>query len=140
MTSTNNMNYKPTLIKLFHLLVNADGNVNEREIVAGKNMIKAEGIAEADFERMIESVKKRTTGVVYSECVEELQRFSHDIQIHCIAWLCVIANADGFMDKMEWQFIYKLYHAELHLHLDVIMKKQKELLGIREKPGIIAVL
>jgi hypothetical protein len=38
-----------------------------------------------------------------------------------------MANADGFMDKSEWQFIYKIYHKELHLPLDDIMEVQKEL-------------
>jgi hypothetical protein len=41
--------------------------------------------------------------------------------------MCVLANSDGFMDKSEWQFIYKIYHKELHLALDDIMHVQKEL-------------
>ena len=41
--------------------------------------------------------------------------------------MCVLANSDGFMDKAEWQFIYKIYHKELNLPLDSIMEVQKEL-------------
>ena len=52
----------------------------------------------------------------------------HRFGIRCIAWLCVLANADGFMDRAEWQFIYKIYHRELQLPLDVIMGVQKELM------------
>jgi|SRR5579859_1613635 len=134
------MSQKTTLIKLYHLLVNADGNVNDREIAAGQQMIKAEGITEFDFNRILDSTKKRTTGVVYSECLEELKNMSHEDQLRCIAWLCVIANADGFMDKSEWHFIYKLYHTELALQLDEIMKKQKKLIGLQERPSLLAVL
>src|SRR5882762_170107 len=135
------MNHKPTLIKLYHLLVSADGNVNEKELSAGKHMIKAEGINEFEFDRIIDSLKKRNASVVYSECVEELKKFDHEKQIRCIAWLSVIANADGFMDKSEWHFIYKLYHVELGLQLDDVMKKQKDLIGLKEKSSpMIAVL
>jgi len=64
------MNHKPTLIKLYHLLVSADGgNVNEKEILAGKQMSKVEGINEFEFDRIIDSLKKRNASVVLSECV-----------------------------------------------------------------------
>jgi hypothetical protein len=41
--------------------------------------------------------------------------------------MCVIANSDGFMDKREWELIYKIYHTELALSLNEIMKAQREL-------------
>lgn len=135
------MNHKPTLIKLYHLLVSADGSINEKELGAGKQMIKAEGINEFEFDRIIGNLKKRNASVVYSECVEELKRLDHDKQIRCIAWLSLIANSDGFMDKTEWQFIYKLYHVELGLQLDDVIKRQKDLINIKEKPSsLMAVL
>jgi uncharacterized tellurite resistance protein B-like protein len=135
------MNHQPTLIKLFHLLVNADGSVNEREIAAGKQMIKTEKINESDFNNLLESLKKRNQDVVYAESLEELKKLDHNQQVRCISWLCVIANADGFMDKTEWQFIYNLYYKELGLKLDEIMKLQKELIGLKEKsPMTLAIL
>jgi len=135
------MNHKPTLIKLYHLLVSADGNVNEKELLAGRQMIKAEGINEFEFDRIIDSLKKRNASVVLSECVEELKKLDHDQQVRCIGWLGVIANADGFMDKNEWHFIYNLYHKELNLQLDEVMKKQKDLVGLKERSSsMIAVL
>ena len=127
------MNHKPTLIKLFHLLVNADGSINEKEIKAGKQMTKAEGINEFEFDRIIDSLKKRSSSIVYSECVEELKKLNHEMQVRCVAWLSVVANADGFMDRTEWHFIYQLYHKELGLQLDEVMKKQKELISGKER-------
>jgi len=41
--------------------------------------------------------------------------------------MCVVANADGFMDRAEWQLIYKIYHKELGLPLNEIFSVQKEL-------------
>lgn len=135
------MNHKPVLIKLYHLLVHADGNVNEKEIIAGKQMMKAEGINDFEFDRLIDSLKKRNTEVVFSECLEELKKLDHEKKVRCVAWLCAIANADGFMDKTEWSFIYQLYHKELGLQLAEVMNKQRELIGLKEKPSkILAVL
>lgn len=130
---TKTMNHRSILIKLFYLLVHADGKVNEREIAGGKQMIKAEGIPEMEFNNLLESLKKRKQNVLYAECLEELKKLDREKQIRCLAWLSVIANADGFMDKTEWQFIYKIYHNELGLQLDDILKKQKELFSLKEK-------
>ncbi len=127
------MNHKSILVKLFYLLVHADGKVNEREMAIGKQMIKAEGISEIEFDNLLESLKNRRKEIVYAECLEELKKLDREKQIRCLAWLSMIANADGFMDKSEWQFIYKLYHTELGLQLDEIMIKQKELNGFKEK-------
>jgi uncharacterized tellurite resistance protein B-like protein len=127
------MNLKSALIKLYHLLVNADSELNEREVVVGNQMIKAEGLSESDFSRALEQLKKRTEADIYAEGIEELRKLDHKTQVRCVAWLCVLANADGFMDKSEWQFIYKVYHKELGLSLDEIMKVQKELVAITFK-------
>ena len=41
-----------------------------------------------------------------------------------IAWLCVIANADGFKwTKLSGNWFTKIYHKELNLPLDEIMRK-----------------
>ncbi len=128
------MNLKSIITKLYYLLVHADGSVNEREIALGRQMIKVEGIAEYDFNAALDLLKKRNQVVIYDECMEELKRLDHEKQVRCVAWLCVVANADGFMDKTEWQFIYKIYQKELSISLDEIMKVQKELIGlVREK-------
>ena len=62
--------------------------------------------------------------------LSDLRKLSKEQQIRCIAWMCVIANADGFMDRKEWQFIYKIYHKELNISLDEIMKVQNELIRL----------
>jgi uncharacterized tellurite resistance protein B-like protein len=134
------MNHKSTLIKLYHLLVTADGTVNEKELGAGKLMIKAEDISEFEFDRIMDNLKKRKASVVYSECVEEVKKLDHEKQTRCVAWLSLVANSDGFMDKTEWHFIYKLYHEELGLQLDDVMKKQKDLVDQKEKPSKMAIL
>lgn len=121
------MNFKSIIIRLYYMLIYSDGKVNDGEISSGKRMIHSEGISEQEFMLQLDSLKGKDTAVIYRETLVELKRLKPERQIRCIAWLCVLANSDGFMDRTEWQFIYKIYHKELQLPLDVIMEVQKDL-------------
>ena len=136
------MNLKSALIKLYFLLVHADGEVNDREIQLGNQMAKIEGLSETEFTVALEMLEKRSHANIFEEGMEELKKLDYQKQVRCVAWLCVVANADGFMDKTEWQFIYKVYHKELGLSLDEIMKMQKELIALtsRKPAAFMAVL
>jgi uncharacterized tellurite resistance protein B-like protein len=135
------MNLKSALIKMYFLLVHADGEVNDREVQLGNQMAKIEGLSEIEFNVTLEMLEKRTATNVYEEGIEELKKLDHQKQVRCVAWLCVVANADGFMDKTEWQFIYKVYQKELGLNLDEVMKTQKELVALTMKrPVFTAIL
>lgn len=122
------MSFKSIIIRLYYMLIHCDGKVNEGEIALGKRMMEAEHISDAEFDRMMTELQERDLAALHKECITELKRLPRQLQIRCIAWLCVLANADGFMDRGEWQFIYKIYHRELQLPLDVIMGVQKELM------------
>ncbi len=122
------MNFKSIIIRLYYALIHCDGKVNDNEIALGKRMMEAEDITEAEFDRMVTEARDKDAAGVQKECIAEMKRLSRQQQVRCIAWLCVLANADGFMDRQEWQFIYKIYHKELGLTLDEVMGMQKELL------------
>jgi uncharacterized tellurite resistance protein B-like protein len=121
------MNYKSIITKLYFILISADGHVNENEITTGKHMAKAEAMGEEDFRVEMELLKSKDPHQMLAECIKDLKKLPRHQQIRIIAWLCVVANGDGFMDKAEWQLIYKIYHRELGLPLDEIFKVQKEL-------------
>jgi uncharacterized tellurite resistance protein B-like protein len=121
------MDYKTTVSSLFFLLALADGEIGEKELLRGRQMMKAEGIDEGKFNALMEKLKTQDHNVIYSECLKALKKLDSKSQIRCVAWMCVVANADGFMDKNEWTLIYKLYQNELNLQLDEIMKVQKDL-------------
>ena len=121
------MDYKSTLTSLYHLLILADDNVNEKELAFGKQMLKVESIDESAFKTQMEALKTKESSAIYAECVSGLKKLDKKKQIRCMGWLSAIANSDGFMDKDEWELIYKIYHTELGLPLDEIMKMQKEL-------------
>jgi uncharacterized tellurite resistance protein B-like protein len=109
------------------MLIYADGNVNEKEIASIKQMIKAEGLIEADFNVQIHLLDSKDKSILFSECMLGLKELSYEQQVRVVAWLCVVANADGFMERTEWQLIYRIYHKELNLPLNEIFNVQKEL-------------
>ena len=123
------MNFKEVLTRLYFILICSDGNVNEKEVSFGRKMVEAEGIDEKYFFSQIKLLEVNNQNALLPEAIEALKKLGRDEQIKIIAWLCVIANADGFMDKAEWQMIYRLYHKELQLPLDEVMKVQKTLTG-----------
>ena len=121
------MTYKTILTQLYFILINADGHVNEHEWSTGKNLVAAEGLEEEEFRVQLELLKSKSKPLLLEECIKSLKKLERNRQIRMIAWLCVVANGDGFMDRSEWQLIYKIYHKELHLPLEEIFKVQKEL-------------
>ena len=124
------MKHKSVLAKLYYTLIHADNKMNEREVALGRQMVHCEGLSESSFQSEVDSLSGKPTTLIYKEIVEGLKRLEPALQVRCIAWMCVIANADGFMDKKEWQFIYQLYHKELQLPLAQIMKVQNELIKL----------
>lgn len=129
------MNYMSVFAKLYFLMVNIDSKINDKELSLGRQMIASEGFSEAGFYNQLEKLKGMASDALYKDCLAEIKKLSRDLQIRCVAWMCVIANSDGFMDRSEWQFIYKLYHKELNLQLDEIMKIQNQLIRLTH-PGM----
>jgi len=130
------MNYKTALINLYYLLINVDGKVEEQEIEMGKNIVQTEGINPTDFDNQMEKLVAKDADELYKECVVKLKSLTQQQQIRSIAWLCITANSDGFMDKQEWQLIYKLYNIELKLDLAEILKMQKVILSENQRKRV----
>lgn len=90
-------------------------------------MVKAEGFDETKFDSMLAQFQAAGQPKLLQDCISGLKTLTAAKQVRCISWMCVIANSDGFMDKREWELIYTIYHKELNLSLDEIMKTQREL-------------
>lgn len=127
------MNYQNTIAKLYFLLISADGKIQESEIAYGQTLAELEGFKANEFRALVKSFAEQDKSSLLLEGVSGLKRFNEKQQIRAIAWLCAVANSDGFMDKTEWQFIYNLYHKELGLSMDAIMREQRTLVrSVRE--------
>lgn len=133
------MNYQAILTNLYFILIYADGKLNEKEMQLSQKMIKAEKFDAEAFKAQIELLKSSDLEVVYNNTIQHLRKVKTPDQIRCVAWLCMAANIDGFMDKSEWMFIYKIYSKELNLKLDDVMKAQRDLILLTQKQaGLIA--
>jgi len=113
--------------KLYFLLTYADGEVHKKEVEMGEKMLWHESINSNNFDEDVKFLITQDRDKILDECITELKSFDKNDQINCLAWMCLIANADGFMDKNEWQLIYNFYHKHLGLELNEVMKRQKEL-------------
>ncbi len=113
--------------KLYFLLTHADGEVHQKEQEMGDKMMWHESMSKEKFNAQIEFLANQDREKIFEDCMRELVSFSKNDQINCLAWMCLIANADGFMDKNEWDLIYRIYHKRLGLNLSEITARQKEL-------------
>ena len=113
--------------KLYFLLTHADGEVHSKEEEMGDKMMWHESMSKEKFNLQLEELSRRDREEIFEECMKELVKFDENAQINCLAWMCLIANADGFMDKDEWALIYRIYSKRLNLSLAEITKRQKEL-------------
>jgi len=116
-----------TILGLVHLVANADGEVKEKELELVNKMIQVESLSDKDASILLSKFKDKDSGKLFDDCIKDLKKADRVTQINFLAWLCVIANADGFMDQEEWALIYRVYHKELNLETNEVMNRQKEI-------------
>lgn len=116
-----------TLAKLYYLMTFVDGTTNNKEEELGKKLIRIEKLDEKKFADDLQMLTNYSQEDIYRAVLSELKKKSLPAQINCLAWSGLIANSDGFMDKKEWQLIYQLYHKELKIDLQELIKRQREL-------------
>ncbi len=121
------MDEHKVLIKLVYLLIHADGEVDEKELLMSKKMMQYEKMDDVRFNNSIKELESSNRKELINSCIEELGQLDHATQIRFIAWTCLIANADGIMDNSEWSLIFNIYHTGLGLDNKLIMNKQQEL-------------
>ena len=122
-----NYDYHKSLLSLYHLVVQADGELTDKEIKMGQLMRDYEDIDPGFYDTYLSSIQSAEPDKIFNDCIGSLKKCSYEDKARCIAWLSNIANVDGFMDKREWELIYKLYSKELHVDLNDIMEIQKTL-------------
>lgn len=128
MTLTDNKtHYFGGLVALYHLLINADGHVDDKEIRMGELMKKHENIDDWEFNYHLNRIAEQGKEKIISDCINSLKKCDHEWRIKCIAWMSLIANSDGFMAPEEWKLIYYIYNTELKLNLSDILEMQKQL-------------
>jgi uncharacterized tellurite resistance protein B-like protein len=121
------MNYETVLSKLYHLVVQADGDISESELEVGKKIFKIEGLDQEILAEELRGSAIVDKKLAMLDCIEVLKGMDRSIQIRCIAWMCVVADIDWEIDEDEWAMIYDLYASSLKLPLNEIVFVQSEL-------------
>lgn len=121
------MNYNTLITRMYFLIAYADGSFDQKEIQMGKQLVITENLDEIEFNVQMQRLKNSDRDQLLAESVLAIKNLDYQQQVRIIAWMCVVANADGFMDRSEWQMIYKIYHKELGLPLHDIFAIQKQL-------------
>lgn len=128
MTLTENKtDYFSGLVTLYHLLINADGIIDDKEIRMGDLMKKHEDISDWDFNHHLNIISELDQKQNTEDCIVSLNKCDYDMKVKCVAWMSFIANSDGFMAPEEWKLIYYIYNTELNLNLKDILEVQKQL-------------
>jgi uncharacterized tellurite resistance protein B-like protein len=121
------MNPNATIAQLFYLFISADGKVDDREMEMGKVLINMEQLNSKLFNNELARLELEVVDreQLFKDCAAVLKRLENKVQIRYIAWMCLIANSDGFMDGEEWKLVYRFYHTELSLSHSSLMAEQK---------------
>lgn len=119
------MDIYKTCAALFYLMIMADGRIDKKESSMGDNMIRCEGYDKDLFYRAVNAASAKNRDELYDDCVAALKTLDQSDQERLLAWMCLIANADGFMDNKEWSFLYQIYHRELNLERASIFRMQR---------------
>lgn len=122
------MEFKDVIARLFVIVAKSDNEISPKEVSIGSTMLRKSGMSEPDLTMLMHTLPTTVvTEKFYQDTVNHLKKLERSKQIECMAWMCVIANADGWMHPNEWQLIYKLYHKELHLETGTVISRQKEI-------------
>lgn len=109
--------------RLYFLLITSDGEINDKEIKMWVKVAALYGF-DYDFNEQLDLLKAGGKKQLLASCIKDLKNTEVEEQVNLMALLCVLANADGFMHKSEWQLIYSLYHNELKLSQSEVLQRQ----------------
>lgn len=128
--------YFKAITHLYYLIVQADHVIDPREEKLGQQMQQVEGIDMDAFSAAVETLRALHEDQIYKKSLELLRQCTEEQQIRIIAWVSLIANADGFMAPEEFQLIHKIYHRELQIDLQAILLQQKKIRADLEAQGL----
>jgi hypothetical protein len=74
------MNYTSIISGLYYLLIYADGSVNDKEITSIKQMVKAEGLNEAEFMVQMRMLQSKDKDMLLADCMMALKKLGHEQQ------------------------------------------------------------
>lgn len=119
-----NTNYHLGLLYLVHLLVSADGVVDENELAALENIRQRENITDETFKQFQRDVQIKKEKDIYQLGIEYLNRCSDEEKLNAFVILYKISEVDGRVHVKEVRLL--LYSIKMTgIEFDDVVNKAK---------------
>ena len=118
-------NYHNGLLYLAHLVISADGVIDENELQAMQSIKKREGISELVFDTYKSDVQDMKEKDIYQKAIELISTCTNDERLRAFTWLYKISEVDGSVHVKEVRFLlYSVKRASVEFD-DVVAAAQK---------------
>lgn len=119
-----NTDYHLGLLYLVHLLISADGIVDENEREALKNIRQREKIGDATFDDFERAVREKKEKDIYNQGIEYLNQCSDEEKLKAFVILYKISEVDGRVHVKEIRLL--LYSIKMTgIEFDDVVNKAK---------------
>ncbi|MFM8912173.1 MAG: TerB family tellurite resistance protein [Flammeovirgaceae bacterium] len=117
-----NKDYQLGLLNLAHLLMSADGIIDEKEEAALMRIKSKEAISDGVFREFSNNVKTLKEKEIYQQGIELLNRCSDAEKLNAFAHLCRMSEVDGTVHVKEVRLLlYSVKMASIEFN-DVVEK------------------
>lgn len=118
-------NYQLGLLYLVHLLINADGIVNENEEKALQKIREKEKIPSDVFEEFLKDVKTKTPKTIYQDGIALINECDDERKLNALAHIYKLTEVDGSIHVKEVRLLlYSIKMANIEFN-DVAMAAAK---------------
>jgi uncharacterized tellurite resistance protein B-like protein len=121
-----NKNYQLGLLHLVHLLISADGVIDEREKSAFSRIKSIEKISEEFFNEFLVLAKQKKERDIYNDGIKLLNSCSEEEKIMAFVHLYKISEADNHVNVKEVRLL--LYSVKLsNIEFNDVVQKANEI-------------
>ena len=103
--STHSPNYEFGILYLIHLIISADGVIDEGELKALEIIIEKEGMDSGIYRDFIDQTSAMSERDIYERGIELISGCTTQEQIRAFAWLMKISESDGHIHAKEIRFL-----------------------------------
>jgi hypothetical protein len=112
----NLISYSTGLLALTTVLISSDGEISEKELEYVQKMRAAEGIPDALFNQIKETILGKTEREVYQIGIESINACSEDLKTRAFVKMYQMAQADGVIHVKE---VRLLLYAVKNTNVDI---------------------
>lgn len=98
-------NYHLGLLYLTHLLILADGEIDEKEFVSLLGIKEKEKISDSIFKEFVDSVREKKEKEIYKIGIDLIGNCTHEEKLNVFAHLFNMAQIDGSFHVREVRFL-----------------------------------